>query len=337
VTGVAAEAIGSFRRVGLLTASWMLASAILAAASVKVERSAHQIEIIIDGKPFTTYFFDREVAKPYLMPLRTASGAILSRPFPVKNDVSHADSKASSFEPHQRPLYFGHGDFDGLDFWQEPAFDSYYSDHGRQSYGHLVLKSIEEAASEGDVAKIRARFSLKDPSNRVIAEETQSFAFRGDSQTRVIDCEFVLYATAGPLDIGDTKEGTFGIRLGPELSSPLGHMLNSNGAAGEKAIWGKPADWVDYEGIVSSKRVGIVVFDSPSSFHHPTTWHARAYGLLAANPFGLREFTQDPRKDGSWSIPEGKSATFRYRVLIYEGEFGVDQINAAYAKYASEK
>jgi hypothetical protein len=80
-----------------------------------------------------------------------------------------------------------------------------------------------------------------------------------------------------------------------------------------------------------------VVFDSPSSFRHPTTWHARAYGLFAANPFGAREFTGDPSKDGSWSVPEGKSVTFRYRVLIHEGKFGPAEIGAAYSKYAGEK
>jgi hypothetical protein len=312
-------------------------STFLTAAAVKLERSPHQIDITIDGKPFTTYYFDPAIAKPYLMPLRTASGAVVTRDFPVRNDASKGDPKASAFEPHQRPLYFGHGDVDGLDFWQEPAFDHYYSDHGHQAYGHMVLKSVEKASSENDAATVRARFTLNDPSNRVIAEETQTFTFLGDAQTRVIDCEFVLYATAGPLDIGDTKEGTFGIRLAPELSAPLGHMRNSNGAQGEKDIWGKPADWVDYEGMISGKPVGIAVFDSPSSFRHPTTWHARAYGLFAANPFGAREFTGDPSKDGSWSVPEGKSVTFRYRVLIHEGKFGPAEIGAAYSKYAGEK
>ena len=66
----------------------------------------------------------------------------------------------------------------------------------------------------------------------------------------------------------------------------------------------------------------MAIFDSPKSFRHPTTWHARAYGLFAANPFGLREFTHDFNKDGSWAIPEGKSTRFRYRVVIHEADFG---------------
>jgi hypothetical protein len=198
----------------------------------------------------------------------------------------------------------------------------------------MVNQNIEAAAGGKDSGKIRARYTLESPNGRVIGEETQSFTFRGDSRTRIIDCEFVVYATAGPLDFGDTKEGTFAIRLAPELSAPRDHMVNSKGAEGEKAIWGKPADWVDYSGTISGRKVGIAVFDSPKSFRHPTTWHARAYGLFAANPFGIREFTGNPEKDGSWTVPEGKSVTFRYRVLIYDGAFSPSQISEAYREYA---
>ena len=90
-------------------------------------------------------------------------------------------------------------------------------------------------------------------------------------------------------------------------------MINSHGSEGEPAIWGKTADWVDYYGTSAGHAIGIAVFDHPKSFHHPTTWHARGYGLLAANPFALREFTKDPMKDGSWTIVEGSALTFRYR------------------------
>jgi hypothetical protein len=304
----------------------------LGAASATFRRSPDKIDVSVDGRPFTTYYFSQATAKPYLMPLRTPSGVVVTRGFPVVNDVSAGNPKASSFEPHQRPLYFGHGDIDGLDYWGEEVFSKYYDDHGRQAYGHMVLKSIEEAGNSGT---IRARFTLNSPNKRVIGEETQSFAFSGDTVSRIIDCEFVLHATNGPIAIGDTKEGTFAIRLAPELSAPHDHMLNSKGAVGEKAIWGKPADWVSYSGTIEGKPVTVTVFDSPESFRHPTTWHARAYGLFAANPFGAREFTADPNQDGSWTIPEGKSLRFKYRVIIRDGEVPAAQIDEAYRKYAS--
>jgi Methane oxygenase PmoA len=102
----------------------------MVAGSVHLQRGNNRVDVMVDGKLFTTYYYGSDVAKPYLMPLRTASGVIVTRGFPEGNDVSAGNPKASSFEPHQRPLYFGHGNVDSLDFWQEPAFDKYYTDHG---------------------------------------------------------------------------------------------------------------------------------------------------------------------------------------------------------------
>ncbi|MGI8959451.1 MAG: PmoA family protein [Bryobacteraceae bacterium] len=318
-------------------ASAFMFALVTAAAPVKLERGQNRIEVIIGEQPFTTYYFEEVVAKPYLMPLRTASGLIISRAFPVVNSVSEADTKTHGFEPHQRPLYFAHGDIDGLDFWGEEAFNKYYGGHNLPAYGRMSLTKVEDMTEGPNVGTVRARFNLKAPSGRVIAEETQTFRFQGDDHTRTVDCEFVVYATHGPVTFGDTKEGTFALRLGPELSAPHDHMLNSNGARGEPAIWGKTADWVNYSGTVSAKPVGVVVFDSPKSFRHPTTWHARAYGLLSVNPFGLRDFTKDPNKDGSWTIPEGKSLTFRYRVVIYDGDRSPNQLADLYHQYTAEE
>jgi hypothetical protein len=303
--------------------------------TVEVDRKAQQIDVTIGGKPFTTYYFDPVVAKPYLMPLRSAQGTIVTRGYPVVNEVPPGSQHDRSFEPHQRPLYFAHGNIDGLDFWGEEVFAKYFNDHGRQDYGHMVIEKVDEARG-GDTGVIKAEFSLEGSGGRVIGEETQAFTFRGDDHTRIIDCEFTVHATHGPLTFGDSKEGTFGVRVIKELDSPPAHMVNSLGAEGEKAIWGKRADWVNYDGKVDGEDVGIAVLDHPKSFRHPTTWHARGYGLFAANPFGLRDFTRDPNQDGSWTIPERKSLTFRYRVVIHQGDYKTANIAEAYQKYAAE-
>ena len=312
----------------------LFAGACLYPASVTLKRGPHQVDVVIGDKPFTTYTFDDAIAKPFLMPLRTASGLVISRSFPVRNTVTPADVKTRSFEPHQRPLYFSHGTIDGLNFWAEKVFDPYYHGESREAYGRMSLNKLEKSSVEGDTGTVSARFNLLAPSGRIIATEMQTLQFRGDDHLRMIDCEFTVYADHGPVTFGDTKEGTFAVRLGPELSAPNDHMLNSKGAQGEAAIWGKTADWVAYSGKVSGKPVSVAVFDSPQSFHHPTTWHARAYGLLAANPFGLREFTKDPAKDGSWTIPEGKSLLFKYRVLISDGVLTGSQLAELYHQYA---
>jgi Methane oxygenase PmoA len=300
--------------------------------SVELKTHDNRVDVSIEGKPFTTYYVLPDVAKPYMMPLRTASGVVVTRGFPVENDASAGNPKASSFEPHQRPLYWGHGNVDGLDFWQEPVFDHYYTDHQNQAYGHAKLLNMK---AEGD--SITADFSLRDPSEREIARERQSFHFGGADQTRIVDCEFTITATAGPVVFGDTKEGSFGIRLAQDLSGARANMTNSQGAHGEKEIWGKPAEWVSYQGEVGGRPATVSVFDHPSSFRHPTTWHARAYGLFAANPFGWREFSRDPNKDGSWTVGAGEKITFRYRVLIADGKQSSQELVKAYSEYAATK
>jgi Methane oxygenase PmoA len=98
---------------------------------------------------------------------------------------------------------------------------------------------------------------------------------------------------------------------------------------------GKKAAWVDYAGPVDGKLVGIAIFDSPKNPRHPTRWHARDYGLFAANPFcehGMDE-TQ-PAGAGDFKLEAGKSVTFQYRIILHEGDAAQARIAARFAEYA---
>ena len=302
---------------------------------VEVNRSGYHLDVLIGGKLFTTYYFDPAVAKPYLMPLRSAQGTIVTRGYPVGYLIPPEHAQDPDLEPHQRPLAFAHGNVDGLDFWEEEGFVPAFSGPQVQAFGKTVLEKIDEAQGGPDSGVVKAEFALVGPGNWILGEETQSYTFQGDENTRIIDCEIMLRATHGPLVLGDSKEGSFEIRVAKELNSPPGQMVNSLGGVGEKEIWGKRADWVDYYGVVAGEEVGIAIFDHPQSFRHPTWWHARHYGLFAANPFGIREFARDPKEDGSWTIPERQSLTLRYRVLIHHGDYKEAKVAEAYHRYAA--
>jgi hypothetical protein len=302
---------------------------------VALKRSGLHIDVLIGGKLFTTYYFDPRIAKPYFQPLRSAQGTIVTRDFPYGDTVPPQHLKDPDLEPHQRPMDFGHGNVDGIDFWGEAAFPKWSDD---SVFGRTVFHKLLKMGGGPESGVLRADFDLVGPRGRVIGEETQSYTFRGDPRDRIVDCEFVIFANHGaPVTMGDTKEGTFEIRLAKALNSPPAHMVNSKGARGEKEIWGKRADWVDYDGTVDGEQVGVAIFDSPHSFRHPTYWHARAYGLFAANPFGIREFTNDPNKDGSWTIKQGHSLVFQYRVFIHHGNYVQARVAQAYAKYAGSQ
>jgi len=316
----------------LLTAVGFCPAAPGAEQAVRLHRDGNRVDVLIGSRPFTSFYFDSTTAKPYLYPLRSAQGTIVTRSFPMVSDIPGEDRD----EPHQRAMYFAHGDINGFDFWGEAAFP-HWSRHSASKFGRTVFSQLDEMRDGPDSGRLRAEFDLFTPKDKAIGSETQAYTFRGDEHMRIIDCEFTIRADRGPLRLGDTKEGTFAIRVIKALESPPGQMVNSHGAAGESAVWGKPADWVDFYGNVGGEEVGIAVFDHPENFHHPTYWHARHYGLLAANPFGLREFNHDRHQDGSTTIEAGGSLTLRYRVLIHQGDCRQAGVTEAYRKFAEGK
>jgi hypothetical protein len=308
---------------------------------VELRKSGNQIEVVVGGKPFTTYYFGPDSPKPYLHPLRSAAGTVVTRGFPMRTDIPGE----SRDHPHHRAMFFAHGDINGVDFWGEAKFEEKAPVHvAGKTYtsedlpkGRTVFTKLEEMESGPGFGKVRADFHLVGPDGKVVAEETQAYTFRGGETTRVIDCEFTIRALHTPVRMGDTKEGTFAIRVVKALQEPPGKMLNSEGKTGEKEIWGKRANWVDYSGTVAGEKLGVAIFDNPANPRHPTYWHARGYGLFAVNPFGEHDYYNDPKRDGSLTLQPGKSLTLRYRVLIHHGDAAEAHLAEAYQEYASGK
>jgi hypothetical protein len=115
-----------------------------------------------------------------------------------------------------------------------------------------------------------------------------------------------------------------------------GKMTNAEGKSGEKEVWGKRSPWVDYAGAIDGEKLGIAIFDHPSNPRHPTYWHSRAYGLFAANIWGLHDFV-DKSQDGSMTVEPGQSIRFRYRVVIHPGLTAETDVAGMFKKYAAAK
>ena len=310
--------------------------------TVEFQQGQDSVAVSIGGKAFTTYYFGADSPKPYLHPLRTAQGTVITRGYPMRKDIPGE----SHDHPHHRGLFFAHGNINAVDFWgEEPptkaaqtANGVYYPTSGDLPTGKTKFRKLDLVKSLGRRGTLKAEFDLTGPDGKALASETQEYTFSGDEATRVIDCAFTLTADKGvPVKIGDTKEGTFAIRLGPGLSKPNVKMVNSEGAVGEDQIWGKRANWVDYSAAVDGEPLGIAIFDNPGNLKHPTYWHARDYGLFAVNPFGEHDFYHDPHRDGSVTIAAGQSLALRYRVVIHHGDPTAAKITEAYNRYAAGK
>jgi hypothetical protein len=151
----------------------------------------------------------------------------------------------------------------------------------------------------------------------------------------VVEVHSTLTA-ATEVKFGDTKEGSFALRVSPTLRHEgkvaKGHIANSEGQTDKKA-WGKRARWVSYYGPDSShKDVAITMMDHPSNYNHPTFWHARTYGLLTANPFGEKSFTKNG--NGNYTLKKGASLTQKYGLLMQTGTFKKDAVEKAYQAFA---
>ncbi len=298
-------------------------SIVASLAQVSIVQEPTQARIEIDGKPFATFYYGPDTTKPYLHPLRAASGKILTRRYPM--EIVEGESRD---HPHHRGLWYAHGDVNGIDFWS--------SDPTRQGekFGRIVLERVLETKSGKEQGSILARFRWQDSKGQDLLIETRRMTFYSHPQLRIIDVDITLEAVQ-KCRFGDTKEGTFAIRVAEPINERRGGTLvNAHGAKGEKAVWGKRAPWADYYGQIDGETYGIAIFDHPDNPKHPPFWHARAYGLFAVNIFGERDFYADPSRDGSVVLEPGQQLRFRYRVVIHPGDPETAKIAELYEQYA---
>jgi len=293
---------------------------------VKFTQGSDRILVDIDGKPFTAFFIGAETTKPYLHPLRAASGTIVTRRYPM--EIVEGERKD---HVHHRGLWFTHGDVNGLDFWgNDPAQQG-------PKKGKVVTKKIVDLKDGKRSGSLIADFEWVDPQGKPLLRESRTMTFHSHPTLRIIDVEIKLTGIERA-HFGDTKEGTFAIRLAAPLEeNQTGKMISAEGQSGEKNVWGKRSPWVDYSGEIAGEKLGVAIFDHPSNPKHPTYWHSRAYGLFAANIFGERDFHRDKTRDGGMTLEPGQTWRLRHRVVIHPGDTQSAGIAELYKKYAATK
>ncbi len=292
-------------------------------AEVTITPGTNRIDVVIDGKPFTTLYAGGDAPKPYLHPLRAVDGKIVTRRFPMEKVAGESND-----HPHHRGLWFSHGEVNGINFWESEA--SYLPK--RTNMGRITPEKPAKVSSGKDKGTIDSVFAWKDSSGKTLLTETRKMTFYDKPEERVIDFDIVLKAME-KVTFADTKEGTFAIRLADSMSEKRGgQMKNAAGATGMKAVWGKPSPWVEYTGDVEGEKLTVAILDHPGNPKHPTFWHSRDYGLFAANPFGEHDFFDDKKRDGSITVEPGKEIRFRYRVIIASPDLDMAKAYAAYVK-----
>lgn len=308
------------RRSPLLIVAALVFATGVPTQSVSITDVGQRLRVEFDGRFVTDYHY-QGYPKPILYPVHGPSGAALTRNWPMR---AGADEKED--HPHQRSLWFAHGAVNGHDFWAEGP-----------GSGRIVHERIIEVACAGRTGTIGAHNRWVAADGTTVCTEDRTLRFHDLPGAMLLDYEVTLHASHGELLLGDTKEGTMAIRLHPalRLKGPVaqGHCVNAGGQR-DGEVWGKRAAWVDYSGPVEDEVVGVAIFDHPHNHAHPTWWHARDYGLFAANPFGAHDFEKKPKGSGDLTVKAGDSLTLRYRFYFHRGDAEGAAVAARYRDYA---
>ena len=313
--------------------------------------ASRRVDVIIDGRPFTSYIWPETLTKPVLYPLRTSKGTIVTRGFPLQ---PRAGERVD--HPHHAGYWLNYGNVNGVDFWNNsvtlPA-------EQRTKMGTILQRRITQAAGGKDRGQLSVETDWIMPDGQTILHEATTFVFQTGPNLRVIDRATTLTALANRVVFHDDKEGMIGLRVRRELEQPsteplvftdssgrpttvkvldntgvTGQYRSSEGKTGD-AVWGTRGRWTMLTGKVGDESITLVMLDHPKNIGFPTYWHARGYGLFAANPLGQEVFSNGKEKL-DFTLEPKQSVTFRYRLLIISDPTTPDQVEMQYRRFAGE-
>lgn len=315
-----------------------------------VENKAEQrVDILIDGKPFTSYIYPKSLMKPVLYPIRSAKNTLITRGWPMDprpgERVDH---------PHHVGMWFNYGNVNGLDFWNN---SNNISEERKSGYGTIKHISVHKMIADNNKAELEVSSYWQRADGSNLIKENTKYIFTGNGKNRAIELVTQLTALDEDVSFMDNKEGLLGLRLARELEHPSdkpGKFTDSNGIAVDEAtvnnegvtgvyrssegiegdaVWATRAKWVNLNGEINDEPLSVVILDNSKNVGYPTYWHARGYGLFAVNPLGQKEFSKG-EEELNFKLKTGESITFRYKLLISSGDHLSDeQVDVEFEKF----
>ena len=297
-----------------------------------------RVTVSVDGKPFTAYIYPGPTVlkKPVLYPIRSAGGNFITRGWPLDprpgERIDH---------PHHVGMWFNYGDVNGHDFWNN---STEIGPEHKGPFGTIVHTGVKSMKNGNGQAELVVTADWLDKDGKVMLQETTTYQFQAGAGNRAINRTTILKATDKEVVFKDNKEGMIAVRLARQLEHPstkpemftdaqgvatkvpamnnegvVGLYHSSEGVEGD-AVWGTRGQWVKLTGKLGDEAVSVVLMDHPKNVGYPTYWHARGYGLFAANPLGASVMSSGKAPAMNYTLPAGQSVTFRYRLLIQSGD-----------------
>lgn len=297
--------------------------------TVRQDSARKEIIVTANDSPFTAFIYPDNLEKPILYPIFAANGEVITRGFPLAPRAGDPTD-----HPHHIGLWMNYESVNGLDFWNN---SSAIPEVKKNKYGWIKTTAISETKS-GRAGVIKYTADWCDIKKHVLLKEHTAFTFTATTNIRIID-RTTTFTAMEAVSFADVKDGLLGLRVAHELELPskeerqftdihgsattvkrnsehnvTGQYLTSENRTGDDA-WGTQGKWCMLYGQKGKDTIGIVIMDHPDNVGYPTYWHARGYGLFAANPLGQKVFSNG-NEVLNFKLEKGNSVTFRYRILI---------------------
>jgi hypothetical protein len=320
--------------------------------TITEQKELKQIDILFNGKLLTAYCYYDSGRKPILFPVNTVDGITVTRQYPINKIAGERTD-----HPHHTGIWLNYESVNGLDFWNNStAIDP----AKRNAYGTIRHQKITGKKTTNNTASLQVAATWIRPDEKILLNEVTSFNFSVKGNDLIIDRITSLTATDTTVVFKDVKDGMLGIRVARELELPSkekssfiddkgnvtlvppsgagvsGMYYSSEGLKGD-SVWGTKGRWAMLTGVKDGKNITIGIVDHPSNVGYPTYWHARGYGLFAANPLGRKIFSNG-KEELNFSLQPKQSVTFRYRIIIRSGNFLTsEEMNAQADAFAKMK
>jgi hypothetical protein len=287
------------------------------------------------------YVTDPKQAKPFFWPLHAPGGLTVTRSWPMED----AGSDEMKDHVHQKSAWFCHGDVipegvelkqkikgvEGVDFWSEA-----------KGHGDMVCTRVDEPQVGKDRATVKTHNEWRSADGAKLLDEERTIHFYDLGPARLLVVDIDLTA-AVPVKFGDTKEGSFGVRINDQITAlkGKGKIQNAEGIVArdlksevQNECWGKISAWCDYSGPIDGKEAGLAILADPKNAQL-SCWHVRGYGLMAANPFGRARaaFPAVQGRKDLVQLAKGEHLRLRYGILLHTGDAETGRVAEHYQRF----
>lgn len=307
------------------------------AVAVTVEKD--RVDFRCGPELAASYVTDPAAAKPYFWPLNAPGDLAVTRSWPMVKE----GTEEMTDHVHQKSAWFCHGEVipeglelkhkvkgvPGVDFWDESP-----------GHGVIVCTKVGTPEVKGTHGRVVTTNEWRSADGDKILDETRTLHLVNFGDARLFAVESDLVASNVPVTFGDTKEGSFGVRVRKSVTEQKGKgtLTNAEGKEHEKNVWGHVSNWCDYSGPVGDVTAGIAIFADPTN-PVPSCWHSRGYGLMAANPFGRTKagFPDEIGKTDLVHLAKGEHLKLRYGILLHKGDVKEGKVAEYYKKFTEMK